>query len=582
MKNADAARRLPPHPTTSDSIIEILKIEGLEFLSAYPTTPLIESAAKASLPPVLCRQERVGVGIADGYTRVTGGRPAAAFAMQWGPGVENAYPGIATAYADNVPMLLLPSGYEQDRIDAPRTFSGRRLSPITKSVERIRRPDDVADVMRRAFSQLRSGRPGPVAVELPHDIALERLQEPLVYEPVTTFTTAADPQAVEQAVKLLLAAERPVILAGQGVLYAQASSALVQLSELLDAPVVTTIGGKSAFPEDHALSLGAASITMSPMARDFVAEADLILAVGASLTKHFMSLEVPSQVNLIHVTVDEADLNKDTIATVPVLGDALSALTLMVSALSEGRPVAEATTPTTPLVRRGTAQRIATMRRQWLTAWQPLLTSNESPISHYRVVSELNNALSSRRSIVTHDSGSPRDQLSPFYVARRPRSYIGWGKSHALGSGLGLMIGAKIADPAAICVHVMGDAAFGMVGLDFETAVRNRIPILAIVLNNSTMAIETPTMEVAQDRYGSRDIGGQYARLAQAMGGWSERVTDPRALEDALARAIKANLDGEAALLEIITSPHMTPFSCRVGQREISDPTGVVTAPLGV
>ncbi|MCH8871101.1 MAG: hypothetical protein IIC85_15420, partial [Chloroflexi bacterium] len=156
--------------------------------------------------------------------------------------------------------------------------------------------------------------------------------------------------------------------------------------------------------------------------------------------------------------------------------------------------------------------------------------------------------------IVTHDSGSPRDQLMPFYQAGGPRTYIGWGKSHGLGTGLGLNMGAKLADPDKFVVNFMGDAAFGMVGLDFETAVRSNIPILTIVFNNSTMAIETSAMAGSHELYRTRDLGGHYADLGRAMGGWAERVEDPEDVAAAIQRARNATENGQAALLEFITN----------------------------
>ena len=143
-------------------------------------------------------------------------------------------------------------------------------------------------------------------------------------------------------------------------------------------------------------------------------------------------------------------------------------------------------------------------------------------------MSEFMRVIPSEDAIVTHDSGSPRDQLLPFYVAKKPRGYLGWGKSHQLGTGLGLAIGAKIGAPDKMCVNFMGDAAFGMTGLDFETAARSGIPITTIVLNNSTMAIETHAMALSHERHRTRDLGGNYANLAQDLGGWGERVDRPR------------------------------------------------------
>ena len=170
-----------------DAIARILKIEGAEFLSAYPTTPLIEATAKAEIRPVLCRQERVGVGIADGYARVTNGKKLAAFCMQYGPGAENAFPGVATAYSDSTPMLLLPLGHQRDRAQVfPLFSSARTFASVTKGVETITVGSQVADVMRRAISLMRMGRPGPTMVEIPADVVNEEVPDALIaaYRPV--------------------------------------------------------------------------------------------------------------------------------------------------------------------------------------------------------------------------------------------------------------------------------------------------------------------------------------------------------------------------------------------------------------
>ena len=157
--------------------------------------------------------------------------------------------------------------------------------------------------------------------------------------------------------------------------------------------------------------------------------------------------------------------------------------------------------------------------------------------------------------IVTHDSGSPRDQIIPFYRSNGPRTYIGWGKSHGLGTGLGLVIGAKMAHPDKVCVNFMGDAAFGMTGLDFETAVRSRLPIITVVLNNSTMAAETTLMATSHNLYNTRDLGGNYADLGRAMGGYAERIEDPAEVIPAFKRARQVTeQEGNAVLLEFITS----------------------------
>ena len=198
--------------------------------------------------------------------------------------------------------------------------------------------------------------------------------------------------------------------------------------------------------------------------------------------------------------------------------------------------------------------KIAQLREVWLSEWMPKLTSKEVPINPYRVFWDFIHTVDAKEAIITHDSGSPRNQLVPFYQAPRPRSYIGWGKSHALGTGLGLIMGAKLAAPEKFCVNFMGDAAFGMTGLDFETAVRCNIPILTVVLNNNFLAVETPMMATSHKLYGTQNVGGNYADIGRALGGWAEKVEDPDQIVPAFQRARKATEDGKAALLEFITS----------------------------
>ena len=201
------------------------------------------------------------------------------------------------------------------------------------------------------------------------------------------------------------------------------------------------------------------------------------------------------------------------------------------------------------------------MREEWLKEWTPKLASDEVPLNPYRVMWDFMQTVDPKDAIVTHDSGSPRDQLMPFYRATAPRGYLGWGKSHALGTGLGLIMGAKLAAPNKFCVNFMGDAAFGMTGLDFETAVRTGIPITTIVLNNSAMAIERHALVISHERYRARDIGGNYD-MGRAMGGYAERVEKPDEIVPAIQRARQHNEAGRAVLLEFITSQEIN-FSHR-------------------
>ena len=545
---------------TVDAIAEILKREGVEYLPCFPTTSVIESCAEAGIRPIICRQERVGLGIADGYSRTTNGDKMGVFAMQYGPGAENAYSGAATAYSDSTPMLLLPLGHPQDRQGVfPLYSSLQSYASITKSVEQINTPERTSEVMRRAFAALRQGRPGPVAVEIPADIAVEDVsEEAFYYVPSRRATSQGDPGDVEAAARALCAASSPVVLAGQGVMYAKASEELQELAELLQAPVATTLLGKSAFDETHALALGSAALTSSSTVVNFMRRADVVFGIGTSLTRHNMVMTIPAGKTLIHSTNDPRDINKDYNVDYPIVGDAKLVLRQMIDACRE--IVGDSRQDS------GTAAEVAKERDAFIEAWKHKLTDDSRPISPYRVIWDFMHTVPPAEAIITHDSGSPRDQIVPFYRSSGPRTYMGWGKSHGLGTGLGLVMGAKLAEPDKVCVNFMGDAAFGMVGLDFETAVRSNIPIITVVLNNSHMAAEVSAMADSHRLYNTRDLGGNYADMGRAMGGYAERIEDPGEISAAFARARRVTgQEGRAVLLEFITSieteaSHRRPF----------------------
>jgi thiamine pyrophosphate-dependent acetolactate synthase large subunit-like protein len=405
--------------------------------------------------------------------------------------------------------------------------------------------------MRRAFAALRLGRSGPVVVEVPADIAIQQVGgETPVWPTIRHAVSAGDPADVLAAAKALCAAQRPVVLAGQGVLYAEASDELVTLAELLSLPVTTTLLGKSAFPETHALALGCASQVTTGMAAEFNSRADLIVSVGCSLTRHSTTATLPEGVPIVQITNDATDVHKDYAIEHVILGDARLVLGQLIEAC---RDIVGPTGKSDDSV----AAEIRTIRKRWLDGCQEKLTHVGRPINPYRVIHEFGQLFDPAECIVTHDSGNPRGQLVPFYRSAGPRSFLGWGMSHGLGAGLGLIMGAKLARPDKLCVNFMGDAAFGMVGLDFETAVRHEIPILTLVLNNGGMASEVRDMPYAEATYGASNLGGDCAAVARALGGYSERVQDPEEIRPALIRARRITEEGKPALVEFVTAREM-------------------------
>ncbi len=531
----------------ADAIAEILKREGVEMVIGYPVNHVLEHAAIADIRPIIVRQERTGIHMADALSRLSSGRRIGVFVMQHGPGTENAYGGIAQAYAESVPILVMPGGYSRRLAHvAPNYNATISMRDIAKSAEPLNAPADLPNVMRRAFSRLRNGRGGPVIVEIPGDIWNEEVPEPLDYRPVLSTRSGPDPAAVGAAVDLLLGARRPVIYAGQGIHYARAWPQLKALAERLALPVCTSLAGKSALPEDHALALGSGGAAIPRTVRHFLDEADLIFGVGCSFTETSFGVQMPRGKQVIHATLDADHVNKDYEAEVALVGDAGLTLDAVLAQLDSRKVLQRSWT--------AIADEIALVRAAWLKEWMGKLTSGETPLNPYRVLWDLQRTVDVASTIITHDAGSPRDQLSPFWVATEPLSYLGWGKTTQLGYGLGLAIGAKLACPDKLCINVWGDAAIGFTGMDFETAVRERIPILSILLNNFSMAIELPIMRVSTEKYRATDISGNYADFAKALGGYGERIAEPAEIIPAIRRGIAETERGVPALLEFITA----------------------------
>jgi acetolactate synthase-1/2/3 large subunit len=536
----------------AEAIAKTMKAEGVDVLFAYPVNPLIEAAAAEDIRTVIVRQERIGLHMADAYARVTAGDKIGVFCMQHGPGAENAFGGVAQAYSESVPILVVPAGYPR-RIAHyyPNFNSTLNMKHVTKWAEPLTMGKAIPEVMRRAFFQLRNGRPGPVLVEVPLDVWGEDVPETWTYVPSFQAKSGPDPGAVAEAARVLATAKRPVIYAGQGVHYAKAWDELKALAEAWNIPVTTSIEGKSAFPENHPLSLGSGGRANPRPVKAFLKDADVILGIGCSFALTAFGVAMPPGKTIIHATLDPMDLNKDVPAQCGLIGDAKLTLVALSAAMAGlDRSPADA--------RSGAPARIMELRTAWLAEWAAKLNNNEAPINPYRVIAELNRLVDKTNTIITHDAGSPRDQLTPFWEATTPLSYIGWGKTTQLGYGLGLAMGAKIAHPDKLCINIWGDAAIGFTGMDLETAARERIAILSILFNNFSMAIEIPIMPVSQAKYGSTDISGHYADMAKAFGCYGERITDPNDIVEALKRGIAATQRGQPALLEFITTKEIT------------------------
>ena len=528
-------------------IAEILRREGTEFLSCYPRNPLIEACAALEIRPILCRQERVGVGLADGYTRIKCGKRNGVFAAQAGPGIENAFPGVAQAFSENVPLLMIPAGLPLARQYVRPVFRAADVyRPVTKWSALAHSVQELPDLMRRAYHAMRSGKGGPVLIEVPAEVWEAEYAGELDYAPVPVQRAAPDPDAVKMAVRMLLAAKHPLLLAGQGVLYAQASDRLAALAELIPAPVLTTNPGKSAIPETHPLALGASTRSRPKMVTEFMAKADLVLAVGSSLTRTPFGPSVPAGKTIIHATNDAADINKEYRVDHAVIGDAALVLDAIIAEVDRQKGAGGANALAS------LKEEVAAAKKAWLAEWDKHLNSEEVPINQYRIIRDLMRSVDRDNVIITHDSGGPREQLLPFWETTAPGSYMGWGKSTQLGYGLGITMGAKLAAPEKLCVNIMGDASIGMTGMDIETAARNRIAILTIVFNNGVMGAERDVLKISDEKYGAMTVGGNYKKVAEGLNVAATRVEKPGDIVGAIKDAVGVTETGAPFLLEFV------------------------------
>ena len=550
----------------ADAIVRALELEGVEYIAGFQgggLNPLWTGLRTSETIKVFAaRNERLGVEIADGYARATGKVGVAMTGT--GPGATNTLTGIAGAFADNIPVLLLMGQVPLAQLgkEVQQEVSASIFDTLVKWRGTMAKVEDIPSIMRRAFTALRSGSPGPVVLEMPQDVLMTEVPDgSLVYEPVGPGRKAA-PAAdeVAKAADLLVNAKLPVLNLGGGVLSAEAWDEAKELAELLSMPVATTLVAKGVFPEDHPLSMGMGCYPRSRYASGaslhMNRKADVVLAVGNSyrLPNGTDGRPISEGVSLIHVNADEHDLNKQYQADVPILADAKLALRAILDA------VKERVGPGNGGLKEEVVAEIKQAKDKDLGAWEPVFNDTATPTNGYRVVHELATIVDLDKPIALHDAGGSRGYMSPFWTATKPRSYLGMGGMAAMGWSLGGAIGAKLGQPDKLVVHLLGDASFGMVGMELETAVRMGLPTLTIVVNNEgtgggLMGMDSPTGPPPD----MAKLTGNWSKVAEGLGAYSERVEDPEEGGPALQRAIAATESGQAALVEVMIKPMATP-----------------------
>ncbi|MBT3370216.1 MAG: hypothetical protein HOA08_10560 [Rhodospirillaceae bacterium] len=533
-----------------DYITQILKQEGVEWLSCFPSNPLISAAAREGIRPIAFRHERGAVMAADGYSRISDRQRFGVVAVQAQAGAENVMGGLSQAYADNIPILVMLGGNNLNQISVRPNFSAvQKYQGWVKQIEAIYTPDQVGDVMRRAFHALRNGTPGPVVVELTGDVCAQEIPEAAQnYQSPKLTRQAPEAADIAAAAKALLGAKKPMIWAGAGVLFSGATDALRELAELTATPVFTTMPGKSAIDERHPLALGAGSGATTLAAHRWLTDSDVLLALGSSLTRTPYGQRIKPGKFVIHNSINPDDINKDEAADIGLVGDTQLTIQALIEAVKAQTGGAGD--------RAQVEAEVAAVKAEWMAEWASVLTSDDEPLTYYRVIHEINQNLDLENSIVTHDAGAPRDSIVPFHNATAPHSFIGWGKTTHLGFGIPLMIGAKMAQPDKFCLNLMGDGAFGMSGTDIETAARSGAAITTVLLNNSAMATYSgPTQGAigaeARELYGVSHMQGDYAKIAEGMGAVGIKVSKASEMAPALQEAQRLNAEGTTVLIDV-------------------------------
>ncbi len=531
----------------------ILKQEGVEWVSTFPVCRVNNALGREGIPMVMMRDDRYAVALADAYSRINAGTKLGVCTFQGGvnaAGLQVAYAGMAQAYEDGSPVLCITDGVPIGATENSQFDVTSSLKSVSKWYGYVDQPERLPEFMRRAFTMLRTGRPGPVVLAIPDADALyDETADP--YVPVKGWKSAPNPEDVARAVELLIGAQDPLIYAGEGVIYAGASAELKLLAELANAPVVTTLKAKGAFPEDHPLFVG----VRGDQVDHYLNKSDLILGVGSSLSPGRFSHAIPNAVNktIIHATIDELHVNKTYPTAVALIGDARFTLQALVKELSDktsgnGRPA------------KNVANEVKAARDSAMTQYREAMASTDKPMNPYRIYAGLMEVLDPLNSFVTHESGNTRDQLSTVYDTLIPRGFLGWGNVSSLGFSLAATIAAKISFPEKYCVAVTGEAGLGYMMGNLEVPLRQNLGITVVHVSNGGFAGYGPGFwGDGHDPFTHQVLGYDEVDMSKVIGSLgyhTERVTEPSEVGPALRRAMHANDSSQPAYIEFICSQY--------------------------
>ncbi|MEM2943519.1 MAG: biosynthetic-type acetolactate synthase large subunit [Methanomassiliicoccales archaeon] len=518
----------------SKAVVELLERHGVDVIFGLPggtTIPLYDDLLDSKIRHVLVRHEQCAAHMADGYARATG-RPGVCTSTS-GPGVTNLVTGVATAYIDSSPMLVITGQVAthligNDAFQEADSFS--LMMPITKHNFRVLDPKDIPEAVKRGFKIATTGRFGPVHIDLPVDIMRTDLPDELLEKEFSVVRPAEDLSELSCAIKMILEAERPLLLVGGGVIWSNASMEVLQLAEALMAPVVTTIMGKGAVPEDHPLCLGVIGMHGREVARRAFMECDVLLAVGTRFSDRSAGNQsvLSGNVKIIHIDIDAGEVSKSPRTQVRLIGDAKKILRLILSGINGSR--------------KDTAwsQRMRTMREEC----DCCIDIGGNPIKPQKVIHELNTIMPDN-AIVTTEVGQNQMWAAHFLKVRHPRQFITSGGFGTMGFGFPAALGAKIAFPEKPVIDIAGDGSLQMVFQEFATAVSENLPVLVCLMNNGWLGMVKQWQKLFwQKRYSGTELKNNpdFIKLAQAFGADGVIVERPSELREALEKGLKSDV----------------------------------------
>ncbi|HIP84084.1 MAG TPA: acetolactate synthase large subunit [Methanothermococcus okinawensis] len=549
----------------AEAFIKALEYEGVKVIFGYPggaLLPFYDALYDSDLIHILTRHEQGAAHAADGYARVSG--KVGVCVGTSGPGATNLVTGVATAYADSSPLVAI-TGQVPTRLignDAFQEIDALGIfMPIVKHNFQIRRSKDIPGTVRAAFEIAKTGRPGPVHIDLPKDVQEEEFNiesNPIPAKidlPGYKPTVKGHPKQIKMAVNAIIAAERPVIIAGGGVNIANGTEELVKLAELCAIPVCTTLMGKGSFPEEHPLALGMVGMHGTKPANYAVSECDLLIAIGCRFSDRITGdiRSFAPYAKVIHIDIDPAEIGKNVDVDIPIVGDAKLVMRDIISSLLKSCRTGEKV-----LNNQG--------REEWLKYLESLKRSSipkmdydHTPIKPQRIVKELMDVIQELKLkdkfIITTDVGQNQMWMAHYFKVHLPRTFISSGGLGTMGFGLPAAIGAKIARPEAKVVCVTGDGGFMMNIQELGTIADYGIPVVICIFDNRTLGMVYQWQNLFyRGRQCSVTFGESpdFVKVAKGYGIKAQRVTDPSDIKEVLKEAL---LSDEPYLIDFVIDP---------------------------